>query len=178
MIREAVIEDIAVVEQTYRNLLIYEKKHGSNSNWVLDLYPTRATAEKALQERSLYVLVDKNEICGSIILNRLQPPEYQKIDWQYPADASRVLVIHTLCIPPEQAGKGYGGEMVRYAIQKAEETGCEVIRLDTWAGNKPAAALYQKMGFRFAGTTNILLQGLIPEEQVFFEMGLDEIMTE
>ena len=64
--------------------------------------------------------------------------------------------------------------MVRFAIQKAKKFGCEVIRLDTWAGNKPAAALYQKMGFLYAGKTHILLQGIIPEEQVFFKLKLED----
>lgn len=63
--------------------------------------------------------------------------------------------------------------MVRFAIEQARESNCRTVRMDTWAGNKPAAALYQKAGFRFAGTTHILLQGLIPEEQIFFELQLE-----
>lgn len=174
MIRLAAEKDINAVEQTYRELLTYELEHGSSSNWALDVYPTKKTAEKAMKERTLYVLTIGEEICASIILNQIQPEEYQRISWHYLAAADHILVIHTLCVPPEQAGKGYGKQMIRFAIEKAKDSGCKAIRLDTWAGNKPAAALYQKMGFHYAGTANIMLQGVIPEEQIFFEMGLED----
>lgn len=49
---------------------------------------------------------------------------------------------------------------------------CRAMRLDTYAGNKPAASLYTKLGFRYAGIASVMLQGLIPEEQIFFELGL------
>lgn len=159
MIRLAAEQDIDAVERTYRELLMYESEHGSSSNWVLDVYPTRKTAEKGVKEQSLYVLADENKICASMILNQLQPEEYQRISWLYPAADDQVLVIHTLCVPPGQAGKGYGKRMVRFAVETAGKNGHKAIRLDTWARNKPAAEMYRKMGFRYAGTADILLQG-------------------
>lgn len=168
-------KDIAAVARTYHDLLTYEAEHGSNSNWALNVYPTQATAEKAEKERTLYVLREGGAVVASVILNGFQPKEYKQIDWLYPAEDSKVFVIHTLCVPPQHAGKRYGHQMVRFAVQKAKELGCEVIRLDTWAENKPAAALYAKLGFRYAGTTDVLLQGLIPEKQIFFEIKLEEM---
>ena len=169
VIREASKFDIDAVEQGYIELLTYEKKYGSNSNWVLGLYPTRAVAEKSCLERTLYVLLEDDEVCASMILNQFQPEEYKKIEWIYPANSQEVLVIHTLCITPARSRKGFGKEMVNFAIVKAKQMGCKAIRLDTWAENKPAITLYNKLGFKYAGKTNILLQGLIPEEQVFLE---------
>lgn len=61
--------------------------------------------------------------------------------------------------------------MVLYALQKAAEMKYAAVRLDTWAGNRPAAALYDRLGFRLAGRGKILLQGVIPEEQIYFEKG-------
>lgn len=174
MIRSATEQDIDAVERTYRELLTDESEQGSSSNWALDVYPTKETAEKAMKERTLYVLTVGEEICASMILNQIQPEEYQKIPWHYLAGADQILVIHTLCVPPRQAGKGYGKQMVRFAMEKARELRCKAIRLDTWAENKPAAMLYQNMGFRYAGTARILLQGVISEEQIFFEMGFED----
>lgn len=174
MIRQAEIKDLETVAGSYLRLLTYEKEQGGNSNWVLGVYPTKTTAETAIEEQTLYVLEEDGTFCGSMILNKKQPPEYGQISWRYPAADEDVMVIHTLCIPPEQAGKGRATQLVRFALQAARESGCTAIRLDTWAGNRPAAALYEKMGFHLAGTAPILLQGLIPEDQIFFERRTEE----
>lgn len=172
MIRKAVQQDIQAVGESYRELLIYENKHGSNSNWVLDLYPTEKTAQGALEQDTLYVLEEDGCICGSMILNQLQAPEYDTIPWMYPAEPKEVLVVHTLCIPPSQAGHGYGKAMVGFTKEQAVRQGCKVIRLDTWVGNQPAAGLYRSLGFRLSGSAAVMLQGVIPEEQIFFEYPL------
>ena len=80
-----------------------------------------------------------------------------------------MLVIHTLCNPPQKAGHGCGRQMVEYAKRYAAEVGCTTIRIDTYADNEPTKRLYLKNGFRLAGYGQILLQGLIEEEQVYLE---------
>ena len=105
-------------------------------------------------------------------MNQVQSEEYYGIAWEYPAGDDEVLVLHTLCIPPSKAGHGYGTRMVRYAIEEARRMKCRAMRRDTDAGNKPAASLYTKLGVRYAGIASVMLQGLIPEEQIFFELGL------
>lgn len=65
--------------------------------------------------------------------------------------------------------------MVSFALEKAQRLGCKVVRLDTWAENHTAAALYEKMGFRLAGTAPMLLQGAIREQQIFFEREVETI---
>ena len=169
MIRKAMIEDIDRVENSYTELLMYEQKYGTNSNWVLDVYPTRRTAQKAFNENTLYVLEEKGKICASMILNQNQPEEYAAMNWMYKAEPEEVLVLHTLCVPPSAAGRGYGSKMVKYTIEFAGKMGLSVVRLDTWTGNKPASSLYTKMGFRFVGVTDALLNGSIPTELTLFE---------
>lgn len=115
-------------------------------------------------------------ICASMILNQVQSEEYYGIAWEYPARDDEVLILHTLCIPPSNAGRGYGTKMVRYAIEEARRMKCRVMRLDTYEGNQPASALYTKLGFRYAGIASVMLQGLIPEEQIFFELDLNHGM--
>ena len=169
MIRKAEKKDITSISSSYSELFNYEAVHGSNTNWVDGLYPTKDTAEHAFAKNMLYVLEVEDTICGSMILNRLQPNEYQQINWQYPVQNQEVLVIHTLCICPSHAGKGYGKQMVSYALEEARRLGCKVVRLDTWEGNRPAASLYKSMGFRPAGSAPICLHGLIHEQQIFME---------
>ena len=85
-----------------------------------------------------------------------------------------MLVVHTLCIPPTKAGKGYGSQMVRYAKERAIAEGYSVVRIDTYAYNKPAKALYQNHGFRIAGYADSLLEGVIPEKMVYLEWNVAE----
>ena len=169
-IRPASAADLDAVENSYTELLLHEQRTGiSNTNWILNVYPCRTTAEKALAANTLYVMEENHTICASMVLNQNQADVYSEIDWAYPAEPEKVLVLHTLCIPPAHAGKGYGTAMVIYAQKKAKEMGCTVLRLDTFAGNKPAAALYKKLGFRYAGIRPTLHEGVIPEELIFFE---------
>ena len=169
MIRKAKKNDIASVIKSYLELFDYEAKHGNWTNWVPGLYPSEKTAQTAWQDGTLYILTENDIFCGSMVLNHIQPTEYQLIDWNYPAESTEILVLHTLCIPPSQKGKGYGKQLIEFALQRAEQIGCNTVRLDTWEGNRPAAALYKKMGFRFAGAAPMLLQGTIKEQQIFFE---------
>ena len=169
MIRLAEEKDIEKIAETYTKLLQHEKINGSHSNWQLNVYPTVDVPKSKVPVKEMYVLEENGEICASMVINKDQAPEYSGIAWQYSAANDDVLVIHTLCIPPEKAGKGYGRKMVEFAKEYAFSNGCKVIRIDTYAHNKPAKRLYIKNGFRIAGYGRILLQGLIDEEQVYLE---------
>ena len=169
MIRQATKADIDAIAQTYEDLLTFEERNGTKSNWKLGLYPTKSVAIQRVGLGEMYVLEEDGQISASMALNREQAEEYAGIDWKYYAPPESVLVIHTLCIPPQRAGHGYGKQMIAYAKTFAAEIGCKVIRIDTWAHNEPAKRLYLKNGFRIAGYGPILLQRLIPEEQVYLE---------
>ncbi len=172
MIRQAVLEDKAKIAETYDELLRYEKEKGGCSNWVSGVYPTVKVPESKIPQGTMYVLEEKGEICGSMVLNKEQAEVYRQIKWKFPAEDSEVLVVHTLCIPPSKAGRGYGRQMVEYAKKFAKKQGCRVMRIDTYAHNEPAKRLYTKCGFRLAGSAKHLLEGLIEEDQVFLEYSL------
>lgn len=172
MIRKSNISDIDAVEHSYIELLTYEKENKSSSNWQLGVYPTRATAARAHETGTLFVLEEQHELLASMILNSEQAEEYKSIKWLYPAADEKVLVLHTLCVPPRFSGRGLGRKMVEYAQKYARECGFSVLRLDTFSGNAPARALYTKLGFRLAGSAKTLHAGVIEEELVYFEYKL------
>ena len=170
LFRPAAESDLDAIERHYTELLTHEAETGrSTTNWSLGVYPTRQTAAAALAAGTLWVLEREGEPVASVILNHHQDDFYATIGWQYPAPPEQVLVVHTLCIPPRYAGQGLGRECVSRIKQQAAAMGCAVIRLDTWAGNIPAATLYQKNGFSLCGRAQVLFQGKIPEELVFLE---------
>ena len=116
------------------------------------------------------------EICASIIADNVQTEEYEEYDqiqWKYQAERDKVLVIHLLCVRPSKAGRGIGKEMVQFVVEKARCMNCKAVRLDTGAQNKPAAALYTKLGFELAGTSAMSIGGLISHNNhLFFEMAV------
>jgi GNAT superfamily N-acetyltransferase len=169
MIRPAVSDDIEKIAQTYDELLQWEQENGSTTNWVSGLYPTRKVPEDKIPVGEMFVLEENGDICASMVLNHDQLPEYADIEWLYPAENNECLVIHTLCIPPSKAHRGYGKKMVQFAFDYAKTHGCKVIRIDTYENNEPAKSLYQKLGFRIAGYGECLFQGLIPEKLAYLE---------
>lgn len=170
MIRKALLQDIDNVENSYIELLLHEQEHGAYTVWKLGVYPTRETAEKGLSQEALYVMELNGEICASMIINQIQPQEYNNVKWNYSAQPEEVLVIHLLCVRPSKAGIGIGKDMVKFAIKKARNMKCKTVRLDTGLQNKPAVALYTKLGFELAGTANMAIGGLIShKDHLFFE---------
>ena len=100
MIRKAEWKDLDAVEQSYVELLLHEKEHGAYTVWELGVYPTRATAEQALDSGALYVLEQDGALYGSIIIDQVQPGEYGQIEWPSRAEPEEVLVVHLLCVRP------------------------------------------------------------------------------
>ena len=168
MIRKAVSQDIDQIESSYTELLLYEKEHGAYTVWQSGVYPTRSTAEKALFEDTLYVMEQDGEICASIIANRVQPEEYEGVCWKYQVEPDEVLVIHLLCVRPSKAGQGIGSALVQFVIERAQSMNCKSVRLDTGLQNKPAAALYTKLGFELVGTGTMAVGGVISHRNHLF----------
>lgn len=173
MIRKAMLQDIEQVEKGYEELLLYEQKHGAYTVWKLGVYPTRETAENSFLEDTLYVMEQDGEIYASMIGKQMQPEEYGMIKWRYCTRPDEVFVIHLLCVRPSKAGCGIGKAMVKFAIEEAKRLHCKVIRLDTGAQNKPAIALYKKLGFELAGTSSMTIGGFIAHDNhLFFERSI------
>lgn len=168
MIRKAVSQDIDQVEEGYTELLLHEQEHGAYTVWKLGVYPTRETAEESFLDGALYVMEQDGEICASMILNQIQPEEYDKIQWTYHEDPEEILVLHLLCVRPSKAGCGIGKKMVQFAVEEGRRRNCRAVRLDTGAQNKPAAALYQKLGFELAGTSAMAIGGRIAHDHHLF----------
>ena len=73
------------------------------------------------------------------------------------AEEARVaLLLEELATPRPLASP-----FVAYAEELGRSQGCKVMRLDTYEGNTPAAALYRKLGYRDAGKTKFNFYGII-----------------
>lgn len=172
MIRKGNAADLDGCAQVYEAHLDHEAATINYTNWQKGLYPTRATAEKALAADTLYVDEEDGVIVGCANLNHIQPKEYANIPWSIPAEGDEVFVIHTLVFRPTHTGGGRGMRFVAFAEDLAKEQGCKVIRLDTYEGNEPAKAFYPKLGYRYAGITEFFFENFIWENLVCFEKSM------
>ena len=170
MIRKATPQDLPQVEDTYNELFDHEAATVSYTNWKKGLSPPRDSARQAQEAGTLYVGEDEEgKIYGSVILNHIQPEEYVKIPWTFDAKPEEIVVIHTLCIRPSAARKGYGRQFCQFSEEFARQVGAKVIRLDTYEGNMPARSFYPTLGYRFAGSTRFHFQKVIWENLYCYE---------
>ena len=109
---------------------------------------------------------------GVVNRNGEQLPEYSDIPWAIPAEPDQVGVIHTLCIHPDQSGKGLARRMVAFCEEEFRRQGKTVIRLDTWEGNLPANRLYPSLGYQYAGAAEFFFMGFVREILNCYEKAL------
>ena len=164
MIRRAQAGDLPAIARIYEEILdLEERRSRSYTNWQRGKYPTADTARQAMEADTLWVLTDEDAVCGAVILNGVQLPEYACVPWLFSAAEEQVMVIHTLVISPRFSGRGLARELVDFCEREARRQGKCVMRLDTYEGNAPANAMYPRLGYRFAGSARFLFQGFLDE---------------
>lgn len=161
MIRKAVFDDIELIEDAYNEHFEYEAVNGAFTIFKKGVYPTRKDAEKAVQSGSLYVYEENNGIAGSIIANKQQPSEYEKVAWSSDFAADEVTVIHLLMVRPSMAGRGIASALVKFVEETARKNACKALRLDTGGQNIPALRLYNKLGFKIAAKASMKVGGIL-----------------
>lgn len=158
--RKATAKDISAIAEIYENIHTEEEAGRTSIGWIRGIYPTQATAEAALLREDLFVAEEQQKILGAAIINQQQVDVYTDGNWDYPADDSQVMVLHTLVIAPEAMGKGYGPQFVTFYEDYARSQNCCYLRMDTNARNTRARALYKKLGYREIGTVPCVFNGI------------------
>ena len=167
MIRLANPSDLDAIAEIYEEILAAEDARPvSYTNWQRGKYPTRDTAEAALEAGTLWVGEEDGAVYGCVNLNGEQLPEYDGIPWSIPARREEVGVIHTLVIRPRAR------EFVAFCEEELRRQGKKTVRLDTYEGNLPANTMYPRLGYTFAGATEFFFQGFIHEILNCYEKAL------
>lgn len=151
MVRKATASDIDAIERIYDAIHSYEETGKCVIGWRRGVYPTRATANDALNNGYLYVLEHDGVIRGAAIINKIQLPEYALGQWKVQAADEDILVLHTLVVDPNHPHHGHGTELVDFYISMGRKLGCKVLRIDTQARNARARRFYPRFGFSEVG---------------------------
>lgn len=155
LIEKASVEDIQEVSKMYDDLNDYLEQGVNYCGWKKGVYPTIEDAENGVNRNDLFVARYNGEVVGSIILNHEPEKAYVEADWSFESDYSDVYVVHTFLVHPKFLGKGLGVEILNFADDYCKSQGAKAIRLDTYAENMPAVKLYEKCGYRYAGTVDL-----------------------
>ena len=150
MFRRAEMGDLDAIAAIYDEIHDEIESGRASIGWIRGVYPTRATAEAAIQLGDMYVEIEDGGIVAAARINQYQGPEYDGASWSFDARPEQVQVLHTLVVSPRFAGRGYGTKFVHYYEDCARRRGCPFLRMDTNAVNAAARALYKKLGYREA----------------------------
>jgi len=114
-----------------------------------EYYPSKEAFEKDIARKELYVLVENDEIIGTIVVSTLMDEEYVSINWLTPNKNN--IYIHRLAVDPKKQKKGYAKELMDFAEDYARK-GCFIsVRLDTFSKNSRNNKFYQARGYRTVG---------------------------
>ena len=147
LIRKATLQDLSAVTALFEDIHTAQENGQLFVGWVRGVYPTRATAEAALQRADLFVAEEEGRLVGAGVINQLQVDVYASAPWKYPAQDDEVMVLHTLCISPHALRRGYGSRFTAFYEEYALAHGCRYLRIDTNERNLTARALYRKLGY-------------------------------
>lgn len=172
--RKATTEDIPAIADIYDDIHTEEEAGRTSVGWIRGVYPTGKTAEAALLRGDLFVAEDNGIIVGTAIINQQQVDVYAGAGWEFPAQESQVMVLHTLVISPRVFGKGYGKAFVKFYEAHALSQGCPYLRMDTNARNTRARAMYKKLGYREIGIVPCVFNGIEGVQLVLLEKRLTE----
>ena len=172
--RKATQNDIAAIAEIYEAIHTEEEAGRTSVGWIRGIYPTETTAVASYQRGDLFVAEDGGTILGTAIINQIQVDVYEGAAWEFPAEESQVMVLHTLVIAPRAFGKGYGKAFVKFYEDYALSQGCPYLRMDTNARNLRARAMYKKLGYREIGIVPCVFNGIEGVQLVLLEKRLPE----
>ena len=160
MIRKALPIDIPAVARIYDEIHTEEDAGRASIGWVRSIYPTRKTAETALEDGDLYVIEEEGRIVAAARLNQKQEASYAEADWEYDAAEAEVMVLHTLVVSPKAGNRGWGKAFVRFYEDFALKHGCKYLRMDTNEKNSRARSFYKNMGYKEVGIVPCVFNGI------------------
>ena len=159
-VRKAQESDLDSIERIYNRIHDAEEKGPSSVGWIRNVYPTRRTAEDALNRGDLFVMVDDSRIAAAAVINQIQVPEYKDAEWRHDASNEEIMVLHGLAVDPLEKGKGLGRAFVAFYEKYARQHGCQELRMDTNVTNTRARGLYRSLGYEEIGVVSCVFNGI------------------
>ena len=173
-IRKALASDLDAVAAIYDRVHDAQDSGQLTTGWIRGVYPTRATAQAALDRGDLFVALLDGAAASAAILNQVQVDVYAGAPWRYDVPDSDVMVLHTLVIDPAIRGRGLGRAFLAYYEGFALSHGCYSLRIDTNARNANARDFYKKLGYWEVAAVPCTFNGIPGVDLVLLEKRIGE----
>jgi len=145
--------DLEAVMSLLREARRWHEKQGVDPWREFDT--ARIAAE--IEAGRVYVARAGNAVCGTITL-----VETDGLVWG--KERGDELYVHKLAVARDQAGRGIGAQILRWAQGLARERGKRRLRLDTWDGNRKMRDYYERVGFRHVRDQYFATDSLLPAD--------------
>ena len=108
-------------------------------------YPSLEKLEEDILQEELFVIENKENIKGIIVITKTKDKEYNPIKWLSKTENN--LYIHRLATHPDHWGQGYGRKLMEFAEEFAKQHKFESVRLDTFSQNLRNQRFYEARGY-------------------------------
>jgi ribosomal protein S18 acetylase RimI-like enzyme len=133
----------------YRGVTADLRRKGIDQwDWI---YPNRFTIGADIRKGTVYGIVDQGHVVGAIALNRQIRKETAALPWS--GGEAGAWSVHRLAVLPERQGEGLGGRLLRFGEARIRAAGGTSIRLEVYAANPGAIAMYERAGYGRVGET-------------------------
>lgn len=151
-IREATKSDLAAIMEIVRQAQEYFRSQGIDQ-WQNN-YPTEAVFLADMELGESFVLEEDGQVIGTFMASFREDPTYGVIvdgDWQY---KETYAVIHRVAMDNCVKGRGFGSQIIQFMTDRClnREEPVLVLRGDTHRDNHSMQRLFEKNGYRRAGT--------------------------
>ena len=94
------------------------------------------------EENPIYVAKINDEVVGYAFcqIRLAKHPHLMK--------RQKTLYIDDFCVDEKHRKQGIGETLFEFLVHEAERLNCDEITLNSWVGNEPANAFYEKMGMK------------------------------
>jgi ribosomal protein S18 acetylase RimI-like enzyme len=145
LIRLAIIEEIRAISELAKVV--------RSDMWINGLeqwtgnYPAYENFYQDYVNKGLYVLVEEGLIIGSVSIFVENEVAYHEVVWE----KDKSLVVHRVIVDPARQGKGYGKQLLEFALSMAQQGGFDSVKIDTHPDNLKMQKLLKSMNFNYRG---------------------------
>lgn len=159
------LNDVLSITKACASKMITENIYQWNES-----YPDRATFEKDIKHKNLYVFEEEKKILGCIVISLEMDSEYKDLNWLTPNDQN--YYVHRLAVHPNFQGQGIAKKLMNFALELAKKNRMLSIRLDTFSGNAKNQMFYESLNYISVGRIYYPNQSQLPF--ICFELILNE----
>lgn len=149
--RKAVMDDTKEIMQIIKKT-IAEMRTYNNTQWD-ENYPQEKDFMDDIQRGDLYVAEREGKLVGFICINKVEPVEYNGLDWASNEDC---MVVHRMAVSPDHRRGGIGTELIKFADELALANNIRYLKTDTYSINIKMNALFKKCGYDLVGKMSFL----------------------